>query len=52
MCDETVFSITKSLGFPWLFTIMMEFCTFSWIRSYVYDKEMRLKYYYLLYLSL
>ena len=32
MCDETVFSTTKSLGFPWLFIIVTEFCTFSCIR--------------------
>ena len=36
MCDEIVFSITKSLGFSWFFIIVTEFCTFSWIRSYVF----------------
>ena len=35
MCNETGFSLTKSLGFSWLFIIVMELCTFSWICSYI-----------------
>ena len=30
-----VFSITNSLGFPWLFTIVMEFCT-HFVDSFIY----------------